>query len=76
MHGDRIVLEAQEVDTTYVIKSSKSSLCTACNFFSRITYYFTIFLCYVKLKFVFNDIFRTGKTSFIVILKIPKPGED
>lgn len=67
INGDRIVLEEQGVDKIYAIKSCKliqHNLCTAYNVFSGIIYFIIIFLCYVKLKFVFNDIFRTGKIDF------------
>ena len=44
----------------------------ACNVFSGIICYVIIFLCYAKLKFIFSNIFRTGKTSLTLRFKDTK----
>ena len=40
-----------------------------CNVFSGMICYVITFLCYVRLKFMFSGIFRTGKTCFIFTCK-------
>ena len=40
-----------------------------CNTFSGMIYYVIILSCYVTLRFIFSDIFRTCKMYFIFIFK-------